>query len=63
MAYDEDLANRVRALVPHGKGAPVIEEKRMFGGIAVMLNGNIAEESEPRGTRGEDGSAPETWPW
>jgi TfoX/Sxy family transcriptional regulator of competence genes len=42
MAYDEDLANRVRALVPHGKGAPVIEEKRMFGGIAVMLNGNMA---------------------
>jgi len=42
MAYDEDLANRVQALMPHGKRAPVIEEKRMFGGIAVMLNGNMA---------------------
>jgi TfoX/Sxy family transcriptional regulator of competence genes len=42
MAYDEDLANRVRALMPRGKQAPAIEEKRMFGGIAVMLNGNMA---------------------
>ncbi len=42
MAYDEDLATRVRALMPRGKGAPTIEEKRMFGGIAVMLNGNMA---------------------
>jgi TfoX/Sxy family transcriptional regulator of competence genes len=42
MAYDEDLANRVRALMPHGKQSPAIEEKRMFGGIAMMLNGNMA---------------------
>ena len=57
MAYDEDLADRVRALMPRGKSAPVIEEKRMFSGIAVMLNGNPAEESEPRGTSGEERAA------
>jgi len=39
MAYDEDLANRVRELVG---GEPGIGEKRMFGGLAVMLNGNMA---------------------
>jgi TfoX/Sxy family transcriptional regulator of competence genes len=42
MAYDEDLADRVRALMPRGERASVIEEKRMFGGIAMMLNGNMA---------------------
>jgi TfoX/Sxy family transcriptional regulator of competence genes len=39
MAYDEDLANRVRALVG---GEPGLDEKRMFGGLAMMLNGNMA---------------------
>jgi TfoX/Sxy family transcriptional regulator of competence genes len=39
MAFDEDLADRVRALVAHRPG---FEEKRMFGGAAMMLNGNMA---------------------
>lgn len=39
MAYDEDLANRVRALVSGESG---LDEKRMFGGLAMMLNGNMA---------------------
>jgi TfoX/Sxy family transcriptional regulator of competence genes len=39
MAYDEDLANRVRELVGQESG---IGEKRMFGGLAVMVNGNMA---------------------
>jgi len=39
MAYDEDLANRVRALVGGESG---LDEKRMFGGLAMMLNGNMA---------------------
>jgi TfoX/Sxy family transcriptional regulator of competence genes len=39
MAYDEDLANRVRELL-----APedAFDEKRMFGGLAFMLAGNMA---------------------
>ncbi len=38
MAYDEDLAGRVRALL---EGHEVVVEKKMFGGLAFMLNGNM----------------------
>jgi hypothetical protein len=39
MAYDEDLAHRIRELV----GAqPGVDEKRMFGGLAFLINGNMA---------------------
>jgi TfoX/Sxy family transcriptional regulator of competence genes len=39
MAYDEDLAARVRELVgEHG----VPEEKKMFGGLGFMLDGHMA---------------------
>ncbi len=41
MAYDEGFANRVRAAVARTVTAPV-DEKRMFGGIALMLAGNMA---------------------
>jgi TfoX/Sxy family transcriptional regulator of competence genes len=39
MAYDEDLAGRIRELVAAEKG---IEEKRMFGGLAFLVNGNMS---------------------
>jgi len=39
MAYDEKLADRLRAAFKGRKG---VEEKRMFGGIAFMLNGHMA---------------------
>lgn len=39
VAYDEDLANRVRALLGHESG---LSEKRMFGGLAMLLDGNMA---------------------
>ena len=39
MAYDEDLANRIRELLGPEKG---IEEKRMFGGLAFLVNGNMS---------------------
>ncbi|QGK71593.1 RNA methyltransferase [Allosaccharopolyspora coralli] len=39
MAHDEDSANRVREVI----GAePDLTEKRMFGGLAFLLNGNMA---------------------
>ncbi len=38
MAYDLKLAERIRAEV---KGLPVVE-KKMFGGIGFILNGNMA---------------------
>ncbi len=39
MAYDEALAERVRDVLDLREG---IEERRMFGGIAFMLHGNMA---------------------
>ncbi len=38
MAYDEAFASRVRAVLRRRKG---ISERKMFGGIAFMLNGNM----------------------
>lgn len=37
MAYDEDLAARVREHLAHAG----VEEKRMFGGVGFLLNGNM----------------------
>ena len=39
MAYDEELAQRIRELV--GSGADVTE-KKMFGGLAFLVGGNMA---------------------
>ena len=38
MAFDETLAARIRKNLARKKG---IEEKKMFGGIIFMLNGNM----------------------
>lgn len=38
MPYDEDLAQRVRTALERREG---ISEKKMFGGIAFMLNGHM----------------------
>ena len=39
MAYDEDLANRIRELVA---AEAAISEQRMFGGLAFLVNGNMS---------------------
>ena len=39
MAYDEELAYRIRALLATECG---LDEKRMFGGLAFLINGNMA---------------------
>ena len=39
MAYDEDLAARIRELLGDGSD---IAEKRMFGGLAFLVNGNMS---------------------
>jgi TfoX/Sxy family transcriptional regulator of competence genes len=39
MAYDEDLANRIRELLA---GEAAITEKKMFGGLAFLLHGNMS---------------------
>ncbi|WP_402464668.1 TfoX/Sxy family protein [Isoptericola aurantiacus] len=39
MAYDDELADRVRAVLSRYPG---LTERRMFGGIAFMLGGHMA---------------------
>jgi hypothetical protein len=46
MAYDEDLANRIREVVAAERG---VTEKRMFGGLAFLINGNLAVSASGRG--------------
>lgn len=46
VAYDEDLADRIRELVGAERG---VEEKRMFGGLAFLINGNMSVAASGRG--------------
>jgi TfoX/Sxy family transcriptional regulator of competence genes len=46
MAYDEDLANRIRELVLMEVG---VTEKRMFGGLAFLVEGNLSVSASGRG--------------
>ena len=46
MAYDEDLANRVRELMATETG---VTEKRMFGGLAFLIDGNMSVSVSGRG--------------
>lgn len=46
MAYDEALAERIRQLVATARG---VKEKRMFGGLAFLLNGNMSVAASGQG--------------
>ena len=46
MAYDADLANRLREQLADHDG---VSEKAMFGGLAFLLNGNMAISAFSRG--------------
>jgi TfoX/Sxy family transcriptional regulator of competence genes len=39
MAFDEDLANRIRELILTERS---ISERRMFGGLAFLIDGNMS---------------------
>ncbi|MGB3354486.1 MAG: TfoX/Sxy family protein [Mycobacterium sp.] len=39
MAYDVDLADRIRELLAAERG---LEERAMFGGLAFLINGNMS---------------------
>jgi hypothetical protein len=46
VAYDEDLANRIRELI----GADLsLTEQRMFGGLAFLVGGNMAVAASGQG--------------
>jgi len=46
MAYDEDLANRLRELLADEEA---VTEKRMFGGLAFLLHGNMSVSASRSG--------------
>jgi TfoX/Sxy family transcriptional regulator of competence genes len=46
MAYDEELANRIRELVAGEAG---VTEKRMFGGLAFLVDGNMSVAASGQG--------------
>ncbi len=46
MAYDEELAQQVRTCIG---SAPGSTEKRMFGGLAFLINGNLAVSASGQG--------------
>jgi TfoX/Sxy family transcriptional regulator of competence genes len=46
MAYDEDLANRIREIVANEEG---LTEKRMFGGLAFLIGGNMSVSASGQG--------------
>jgi TfoX/Sxy family transcriptional regulator of competence genes len=46
MAFDEDLANRLRELL---QSEPGLTERRMFGGLAFLVDGNMAVSASGQG--------------
>ncbi|HEY5389171.1 MAG TPA: TfoX/Sxy family protein [Solirubrobacteraceae bacterium] len=46
MAYDEDLANRLREALA---GEDAVTEKKMFGGLAFLLHGHMTVSASGRG--------------
>jgi hypothetical protein len=46
MAYDQDLADRIRLLIG---GDPDLTEKKMFGGLAFLIGGNMAIAASSQG--------------
>jgi TfoX/Sxy family transcriptional regulator of competence genes len=46
MVYDPELADRIRSAMQHETGT---SEKRMFGGLAFLVNGNLAVSASGQG--------------
>jgi len=46
MAYDEELADRIRELIGKERG---LSEKKMFGGLAFLIGGNMAVAASGQG--------------
>ena len=46
MAYDEDLANRIRELIA---GEAELTEQAMFGGLAFLIGGNMSVAASGQG--------------
>jgi TfoX/Sxy family transcriptional regulator of competence genes len=46
VAYDEDIANRIRELIGASSD---LTEKKMFGGVAFLIGGNMAISASGQG--------------
>jgi hypothetical protein len=46
VAYDEELAERIRQLIA---GEPDLSEQKMFGGLAFLIGGNMAIAASGQG--------------
>jgi hypothetical protein len=46
VAYDEDLANRIRELIA---GEPGVVEQKMFGGLAFLIGGHMSVSASGQG--------------
>jgi TfoX/Sxy family transcriptional regulator of competence genes len=46
VAYDEDLANRIRELIA---GETKVTEQQMFGGLAFLIGGNMSVAASGQG--------------
>jgi hypothetical protein len=46
MAYDEELADRIREAV---QDEPLLSERKMFGGLAFLIGGNMAVAASGKG--------------
>jgi len=47
VAYDEDLANRIRELIAGDDG---VREQRMFGGLAFLIGGHMSVSASSDGS-------------
>ena len=46
MAYDEELADRIREAV---QDEPLLSERKMFGGLAFLIGGHMAVAASGKG--------------
>jgi TfoX/Sxy family transcriptional regulator of competence genes len=46
VAYDEDLANRIRELIANEEA---VTERKMFGGLAFLIGGNMSVSASGQG--------------
>ncbi|PXX69044.1 TfoX/Sxy family transcriptional regulator of competence genes [Nocardia tenerifensis] len=46
MAYDEELADRIRFMITPG---PELSERKMFGGLSFLIGGNMAVAASGQG--------------
>jgi TfoX/Sxy family transcriptional regulator of competence genes len=46
VAYDEELADRIREVIA---GEPAVSERKMFGGLAFLVRGNMAVAASGQG--------------